>query len=70
MRERVNRADREGYFPPDLIGWMNLLCRLRMRYRLAYFAVHPDPYTERPVEPALIDLGLSGLEAMPFASRP
>ena len=68
--DRVKRADREGYFPPDLIAWIDLLCRLRSRYRHAYYSVHPDHYTGKLVDPALIELGLSGIGAIPIAALP
>jgi hypothetical protein len=68
--ERVKRADGEGSFPPELIAGMNLLCRLRSRYRLAYFATHPEPHTGKPLNPALIEIGLDGLRSNPIAPLP
>jgi hypothetical protein len=68
--ERVRRADREGEFPPDLIAWLTLLPRLRARYDRAYYAHHPHRYTGKPVDPAITELGESGLNAIPIDPLP
>jgi hypothetical protein len=70
VRNRVTRADREGYFPPDLIAWMRLLCRLRARYLYAYFADNPHHFSRKPVDRELIDIGLNGLNAIPIPPLP
>ena len=67
---RVARADREGTFPPDLVAWMNLLCRLRARYLYAYVANGPHHFSGKPVGPELIEIGLRGLNDVPVAPLP
>jgi hypothetical protein len=47
MRPKVDAADKNGQFPPELVTAMNLLCGLSQKYWWAYFSFHPHPHTGR-----------------------
>ena len=70
VRHRVDRADRDGNFPADLIAWMGLMCRLRERYRHAYHASQPHFLSGRPIDRELIEIGEAGLDTIPIVPLP
>lgn len=65
FRDRIDRADRDGEFSEELISFMNLLSRLRMRYFFAYHAVHPHPNTDQPLDASIITEAIEKLDMLP-----
>lgn len=65
MRDRIDRADREDRFPPELIATLGLLIRLRRRFAMAYYAIHPHFNRGAPHPPELIEAALRELETQP-----
>ncbi len=70
MRDRVDRADREGVFPDDLIATMSLLSRLRMRQAMAHYAVHSHPNWGRPLDADALSRGAERLSRIPVPKLP
>ena len=66
--DRVRRADRDGYFPPELKQWMQMLHRLRRHFTAVYNVQHTLPTTGQVLTPEQAANALRELAAEPPAT--
>ncbi len=66
MKDRVDRADAEGNFPPELLATMYLLRRLRRRFQMAHYATHNYPDSDRPLSKKWISSILADVDSWPI----